>query len=105
MPESFLVCSVLVDETVEYAGLIRNVVYNHNMLLASGMVWLYWQGNYIGLLVAINMWCCIDSYMEVTYLIVLKMWLSIRLKIFTDLFTWKFLYIMYFQYMTFIATY
>jgi len=41
MPESFLVCSVLVDETVEYAGLIRNVVYNHNMLLASGMVWLY----------------------------------------------------------------
>jgi len=46
MLASFLVCSVLVCETVEYAGLIRNVVYNHNMLLAHrslwyGMVWLY----------------------------------------------------------------
>jgi hypothetical protein len=39
MQASFLVCSVLVDETVKYAGLIRNVVYNHNMLLAHRSLW------------------------------------------------------------------
>jgi len=38
MPANFLVFSVLVDETVECAGLIRNIVYNHNMLLASGIM-------------------------------------------------------------------
>lgn len=39
MPASFLVFSVLVYETEERAGLIRNVVYNHNMLLAHRSLW------------------------------------------------------------------